>query len=144
MKIGDLVITGLWARATPPRAPTGGGYLTIANTGTEPDALIAVASPLAGKAEIHRMEMKDGVMVMRPVAGGIEIPPGGSVALAPGGLHVMFMELKGALTKGEKLPLTLRFRKAGEIATFLDIEPIGAAGPGDSHAHGATETGEGQ
>src|SRR5262245_51771913 len=100
VRLGDLVLTDLWARATPPKAPTGAGYLTIANTGAAPDALIAVASPRAGRAELHRMETKDGVMVMRPVAGGLEIPAGGTVTLAPGGLHIMFSDLNGAFVEG--------------------------------------------
>ena len=93
VKVGSLEITGLWTRATPPRAPSAGGYLTIVNTGKEPDRLVGAASPMAGRADFHEMAMKDGVMTMRRLA-AIDIPAGGTVALAPDGLHIMFTALR--------------------------------------------------
>jgi periplasmic copper chaperone A len=127
--VGSLEITDLWTRATPPKAPTGGGYLTITNKGTAPDRLIAVSSPLAGTTQIHKMAMENGVMTMRPVEGGLEIPAGGSITLAPDGFHIMFMGLKGGFKEGDKLPVTLTFEKAGSVDTFLHILGIGASGP---------------
>jgi copper(I)-binding protein len=133
--LGALSITDLWTRATPPQAPTAAGYLTIANSGSEPDRLIAASSPLAGKTELHQMELKDGVMTMRPVEGGVEIPAGGSVSLAPDGFHIMFMELKDSFKEGGKLPVTLTFEKAGSVDTFLHILAIGAKGPSADQGH---------
>ena len=92
VKVGGLELSGLWTRATPPKAPSAGGYLTIVNTGRDPERLIGVASPMAGKADLHAMAMKDGVMTMRPVD-GIDIPAGGTVARDPDGLHIMFTQL---------------------------------------------------
>lgn len=138
VKVGALALSDLWTRATPPKAPTGGGYLTITNNGTEADRLIAVASPLAEKGELHQMTVKDGVMTMRPVE-SVEIPPGGSVTLAPGGVHLMFVGPKEPFKAGGKLPVTLTFEKAGTIETFLHIRPIGAPGPGETHDHDATQ-----
>lgn len=137
IEVGALTLTDLWTRATPPKAPTGGGYLTITNNGTEADRLVAAASPLAEKGGLHQMTVKDGVMTMRPVE-NIEIPPGGSVALAPGGFHLMFVSLKEPFKQGGKLPVTLTFDKAGTIETFLHIRPIGAPGPGEAHDDDAT------
>jgi copper(I)-binding protein len=138
VKAGDLVLTDLWTRATPPKAPTGGGYLTITNNGTEADRLIAVASPLAEKGRLHHMTVKDGVMTMRPVE-SIEIPPGGSVTLAPGGFHLMFVGPKEPFKQGGKLPVTLTFEKVGTVETFLHIRPIGAPGPEETHDHDASQ-----
>lgn len=128
IELGSLSLTDLWTRATPPGAPTAGGYLTITNSGSEPDRLIAVSSPVSGKSELHIMETKDGVMTMHPVD-GIEIPAGGSVALAPGGFHLMFITLSEPLKEGAKMPVTLTFEKAGSIDTFLHILAIGSDGP---------------
>ncbi len=128
VKLGDLSLTDLWTRTTPPNAPSAGGYLTIANGGKDADTLVAAASPLAEKGEFHQMAMKDGVMTMRAVEGGIEIPAGGTVALAPDGFHIMFTGLKGTLKEGDKLPVTLTFAKAGKVDTFLHIQAIGAKG----------------
>ena len=132
VKLGDLTITDLWTRATPPNAPTAGGYFTITNSGKEPDRLIAASSPLADHAELHVMEMKDGVMSMKAVEGGIEIPAGGKVTLAPDGLHIMFIKPKQPLKEGGKLPVTLTFEKAGKTDTFLHVLSIGAKGFDDS------------
>jgi copper(I)-binding protein len=129
VKAGDLVLSGLWTRATPPGAPTAGGYLTITNKGTEPDTLNAVASPGAAKAELHVMQMKDGVMTMRAVDGGVPIPAGGSVALAPSGYHIMFIGPKAPLKEGETFPVTLTFARAGTVSTFFQVLPVGSKGP---------------
>ena len=128
VKVGALELSGLWTRATPPKAPSAGGYLTIVNTGRDPERLIGVASPMAGKADLHAMAMKDGVMTMRPVD-GIDIPAGGTVALDPDGLHIMFTQLKGTLKQGGTMPVTLTFEKAGKVEVPLQVLSVGAKGP---------------
>ena len=133
VKAGDLVLTGLWTRATPPGAPTAGGYLTITNKGTEPDTLTSVASSGAARAELHVMQMKDGVMTMRPVDGGIPIPARGSVALAPSGYHIMFMDLKQPLKQGEMMKGTLTFEKAGTVDVEFKVDSIAAKGGEGAH-----------
>lgn len=141
IELGSLSLTDLWTRATPPGAPTAGGYLTIANSGSEADRLIAVASPIAGRGELHIMETKDGVMTMHPVD-GIEIPAGGSVTIAPGGYHLMFITLSAPLSEGGEMPVTLTFEKAGSIDTFLHVLAIGSDGP-DGEAAGGEQQHEG-
>jgi copper(I)-binding protein len=135
VKVGDLVLEHAWARATPGGAKVGGGYLAIENKGTTPDKLIGGSSPAAGKIEVHEMAMNNGVMTMRPVNGGLLIPPGQSVTLAPGGYHLMMMELKSPLKKGDKVPVTLKFEKAGEVGLMFEIEGIGAMGPNASQGN---------
>ena len=129
VKVGDLVLDHAWARATPGGAKIGGGYLIIANKGATADKLTGGSSPAAGKVEVHEMAMNNGVMTMREVKGGLSIPPGQSVTLAPGGYHIMLMELKAPLKKGDKVPVTLAFEKAGEAKVTLDVQGIGATGP---------------
>lgn len=129
VKIGSLELTDMWARATPPKAPTGAGYLIITNKGSEPDTLTAVSTPAAETSELHIMQVKDGIMTMHPVEGGIKIPAGGTITLAPGGYHLMFIKLKDSLKEGDKLPVTLTFEKAGKVETFLHIMPVGSKGP---------------
>ena len=126
IKVGDLVLDHAWARATPGGAKVGGGYLTIENKGTTPDKLIGGSSPAAGKIEVHEMAMNNNVMTMRPVKDGLPIPAGQSVTLAPGGYHIMLMGLKAPLKKGDKVPVTLSFEKAGEVKVTLDVQGVGA------------------
>ena len=78
------------------------------------------------------MKMDNGVMKMRPVAGGLEIKPGQTVKLDPGGYHVMFMGLKQQLKEGEHFKATLDFAKAGKVDVDFTIEGIGAMSIGDS------------
>src|SRR5215475_797352 len=91
---GDgIAIRQAWSRATPKGAQVAAGYLTIENHGASPDKLISAATTAAAKVDLHEMAMAGGVMTMRPVDGGLVIPPGGSVTLAPGGSHLMFIGL---------------------------------------------------
>lgn len=126
-KVGDLVVTAPWSRATPKGAKIGAGYLTIQNNGATPDKLMSVETGIAGKADIHEMSMKDGVMHMRPLAGGVTIEPGKSVVLGPSGFHLMLMDLKKPLEQGQSFDATLHFEKAGLLKVKFQIGGIGAA-----------------
>jgi copper(I)-binding protein len=128
-KVGSLEITQPWARATAPSAPAGGGFLKITNTGATADRLVSVSSPAAALTQIHEMKMDGNVMRMREVEKGLDIPAGGSVTLAPGGLHLMLMDLKGPLKQGTRVPVTLVFEKAGKIDVELSVEAMGAQAP---------------
>lgn len=132
---GGLKISAAWARATPKGAPVGGGYLTITNTGTAADRLIGGTSDAATRFEIHDMSMDNGVMKMRPVDAGIEIKPGQTVELKPGGYHVMFVGLKKTFVQGDHVKAILKFEKAGDVPVDFSVEGIGAQTGGMQHGH---------
>lgn len=134
IKAGDLLLTDLWCRATPPGAKVGAAYLTIENRGTAADRLVSVSSPAAGQADVHEMSMANGVMTMRPVTGGIALPAGKKVTLAPGGYHIMMTGLKAPLKEGEMLHVMLKFEKAGDVDATFHIRSVGAQGPTDGAA----------
>jgi len=134
---GDLKIEKPWTRATPPNAKVGGGYLTITNTGSGADRLVSASSAIAAKVEIHDMKVTDGVMKMRPLKDGLEIPAGETVTLKPGGLHVMFMKLAEPLKEGEMVKATLNFEKAGTVDVMFPIAKIGAKSAGHG-MHGSS------
>jgi copper(I)-binding protein len=136
VKAGDLVITQGWSRATPGGAKVGGGYLTIENKGSTADRLIGGSAEIAGKVQLHEMAMNNGVMTMRPLDKGLVIEPGKTVKLAPGGLHLMLLDLKNPLKQGDKVPVTLEFEKAGKVSLSLDVQGIGAQGPANSDGSG--------
>ena len=137
VKAGDLVITQAWSRATPGGAKIAGGYLTIENKGTAPDRLISGSGDVAGKVEIHEMAMNNGVMTMRPLDKGLTIEPGKTVKLAPGGYHLMLMDLKQPFKQGDKVPVALEFEKAGKVTLSLDVQGVGAQAPaGGDHSGG--------
>ncbi|MFL6818617.1 MAG: copper chaperone PCu(A)C [Bradyrhizobium sp.] len=136
-KAGDLVITQAWSRATPGGARIGGGYLTIQNTGSTPDRLIGASAEVADRVQIHEMAMTNGVMTMRPLEKGVAIEPKSTVKLAPGGLHLMLLDLKSPLKQGDQLPVTLQFERAGKVKLSLDVQGVGAQRPGtEGHSGG--------
>ncbi|HEV2516281.1 MAG TPA: copper uptake system-associated protein [Devosia sp.] len=141
--VGDLVIGGGFTRATLPNAPVGGGYLTITNKGSQADRLLSAASPVAGVTQIHEMKMEGDVMKMKELPDGIEVPAGSTVTLSPGGLHIMFMQLKQALVEGTNVPLTLTFEKAGVVEVQLDVGGIGADAPTTHHSEHSPASGHG-
>ena len=112
-----------WVRAAPAGATAGAAYLSITNTGSAPDRLIGGSSPVASAVELHEMNMDGGVMRMRPVTGGLAIPAGRTIALKPGGYHIMLIGLKAPLTAGTMVPLTLRFEKAGVVKLQVPVRP---------------------
>lgn len=128
-KVGTLTIEQPWTRATPGGAKVAGGYVKITNTGTLPDKLVGGSFERAGRFEVHEMSMNNGVMTMRPVSGGLDIAPGASVMLAPGGFHMMFMDLKQPLKEGDSVKGTLTFEKAGTVDVVFDVRGIGASAP---------------
>ena len=134
--IGDLKVIAPWTRATPGGAKIAGGYLTVTNNSKEPDRLVSATSPIADHAEIHEMSMTDGVMKMRPLPNGLIIKPGETVALKPGGYHMMFMGLKQPLKPGEAMKATLVFEKAGRLDVNFKVGGIGASqAPMPMHKH---------
>jgi copper(I)-binding protein len=131
-KAGEIEIDSPWSRAIPKGASVAAGYLTVKNTGTAADRLVSVSTPVGGKVEIHQMTTENGVMKMRPVAGGVEIAPGATVEFKPNSLHLMIMNVKQPIEKGKPFAATLTFEKAGTVNVEFAVEGIGATPAGVS------------
>ncbi|MGL4634563.1 MAG: copper chaperone PCu(A)C [Beijerinckiaceae bacterium] len=125
-KIGDLSISHPWSRATPAGARVAGGYLRIENKGQAADRLVSVTFERAGRVEIHEMSVTDGVMRMRELPAGVPVTAGATGELKPGGLHIMFMELKVPLKLGERIRGSLTFERAGTVEVEFAVEATGA------------------
>lgn len=120
---GDaLAVSDAYAGATPDGAKVAAGYMTISNPGAEADRLLSATSARAGAVEIHEMATENGMMTMRPLPNGLEVPAQGSVSLAPGGAHLMFMNITAPFAQGETIPVTLTFEKAGVVETTLPVK----------------------
>jgi uncharacterized protein YcnI/copper(I)-binding protein len=130
---GAIAVESPWLRATPKGAKVVGGYMTITNHGKEADRFVGGSIDGAGRFETHEMSMKGDVMQMRALPDGIEIKPGETVELKPGGFHVMGLDLSRAYAAGETVKGTLKFEKAGEIAVEFSVAPLGAPGPAHQH-----------
>ena len=133
VKLGDLVVTQIWARATPGGAQVGGGYLKLENKGKTADRLVSGTADIASGVEFHEMTTEDGVMHMRALPEGVDIAPGQSITFKPGGFHIMFTGLKQPLKQGESFRATLVFEKAGSVTLDFPVGSVGAKVP-DEHA----------
>lgn len=111
-----------WSRATAPGQMVGGGFMTIVNEGKTADRLVSATSPVAADVQIHNTTMDGGVMRMRQLTEGLEVPANGKVELKPRSLHIMFMQLKAPLEGGTTFPVQLQFEKAGTVTTQFRVE----------------------
>ena len=126
---GTIAIGNPWTRAALANG-TGAGFMTLRNSGSQPDRLVAASTPAARSVELHSMVRDGDVMRMRPVP-GIDLAPGQTVELRPGGLHIMLIGLTAPTVQGGRVPLTLRFERGGEVTVDLAVQSAGARG---SHA----------
>lgn len=126
-KVGAIRIVHPWARATPPGAMAGGGFLKLENSGVA-DRLVSASAGVSEAVELHTMSMEGDVMKMKKLDNGIELPAGKTTELKPGGLHIMFIGLKAPLKQGEKFPLKLKFEKAGEVSVEVAVDAMTAGG----------------
>jgi periplasmic copper chaperone A len=117
-----LLVEDAWIRAIPGSA-VAAAYMTLHNAGSAPVTVTGVRSPLAADAMIHVSKIEHGESTMRP-AGPITVAPGASVQLAPGGMHVMLMQLAHPLAVGEQVPLELRLAGGGSVAVSARVRPL--------------------
>ena len=123
-----------WARATAPGAPVAGGYMTIRNKSSAPDRLIGASSSAAAKVELH-VHIKEGEVVKMRQVPAYDIPANGSFELKPGGAHLMFVQIARPFKEGEKVPVKLRFEKAGEVSVDFAVGRLSAMAPPETHKH---------
>ena len=124
----SVEVKDAWARATVPGQKATGAFMKL--TAKDTVKLVSAASAVAGVVEVHEMKMDGGVMQMRAVPGGLDLPAGKTVELKPGGYHVMLMDLKQALPKDTTIPLTLVFRDAKGVETKTELKlPVNAMVP---------------
>jgi copper(I)-binding protein len=124
--VGAITIHDAWARASIGQAGTSAVYMTLEASGGQGDRLVGAASPVAASAELHTHLIEGGVAKMRPVA-ALEIAPGESTVLEPGGLHIMLIGLGEKLVEGNTLPLSLTFEDSGTIELEVPIRGVGGA-----------------
>ncbi|QDX79912.1 hypothetical protein B9N43_00775 [Denitratisoma sp. DHT3] len=129
----DVEVKEAWARPTVQGQQATGAFMTLVSKGGA--ALVGVASPVAGIAEIHEMRLEGGVMKMRPLP-RLELEAGKPRVLGPGSYHVMLMDLKRPLVKGETVPMTLKLEAGGKPETLeIKAEVRDPAMPAAGHHH---------
>lgn len=135
-KVGDIEIDHPWSRATPEGAKVAAGYVVIKNHGSAADRLVSATGEIAGRTEIHEMAVDaQGVMTMRPLAEGLEIPAGGQAELKPGSFHIMFLNLQRGAKEGETFKGMLTFEKAGSVEVEYAVQAMGGEPGHNGHGH---------
>ena len=137
-KLGDIAIIHPWAKPSIGQAKAGAAFVTIFNNGSSDDRLLAAKSDASELVELHAHKMDGGVMRMRPVE-AIVVPAGDAAELAPGGNHIMLLNLKSPLVAGETFPVTLVFEKAGEITVEVKVDAEMGGMPSHGKGHSMTE-----
>jgi hypothetical protein len=133
--MGDVVVSNAWIRASAPMQVNGAGYAAIQSKSAQADRLLSATADVAERVELHTIITENGVAQMRQVT-GIDIPAGGTVNLAPGGFHVMFVKLKQPFVEGKTVPIKFTFEKAGAIMVNFEVKPITYNPNGGSTGHG--------
>ncbi len=132
----DVDVKAPWVRGTVTGQQATGAFMEV--TSKSGAAIISASSPVAGVTEVHEMKMDGGVMKMRAVA-RLDLPAGKPVKLEPGGYHVMLMDLKQPLKKGDLVPLTLKIEgKNNSVETILinaEVRDLTAAAPAAATTH---------
>ena len=125
----NVDVKDAWVRTSVQGQKATGAFMKI--TAKEGGTLVGVASPVAGVAEVHEMKMDGDVMRMRALPNGLALPAGKTVALTPGGYHVMLMDLKATLPKDSTIPLTLTFKNAKGEQSQVELKvPVATTAPG--------------
>jgi periplasmic copper chaperone A len=124
----QVEIDRAWARATAPGAPVAGGYMTIRNKGAAPDRLVGASSAAAARVELHVHIREGEVMKMRQVS-AYDVPANGAFELKPGGAHLMFVQIARPFKEGDKIPVKLKFEKAGEVNVEFAVGRLGDSAP---------------
>lgn len=130
---GTVAVHDPWARETTAGLAVSAGYGRIENGTGDALRLIGAETPAAGRIEIHNATTEGGVMRMRPLADGLEIPAGESVELRPGGYHMMLLDLRQPLRRGETVPVTLRFDHCPPVRADFTIRSTAEAAHGGGH-----------
>ncbi len=122
-----VAVTQAWSRATAGAARTAAIYVTI--TAAQPDRLTGASTPIADTAELHRSEMRNGMMEMRAITDGLDVTPAAPIRMSPGGYHIMLTGLKQPLKQGDHVAITLTFAHAAAITAQAVVAGPGASQP---------------
>lgn len=117
---GKLGVTDAWIRAAPPGASMLAGYATLKNDGDQPISILTVQSPGFRMTSLHETIVQEGVSKMREVH-RIEIEPGATVSLAPGGKHLMLMHPRGEVGAGAKVEVVFLLADGRRVTTYFDV-----------------------
>lgn len=131
-----LQVQSAWSRELPPNAQSLPAYFSIRNPSPRADALLSADTPVAGRVELHGHSHSNGMLKMQALD-RVAVPAGETVDFAPGGYHLMLLDLKAPLRAGQRFPLTLHFQQAGDLRVEVPVQrdAPAASDQGQHHHH---------
>lgn len=102
-----------------------GGYALIRNQGPQALTIVGIRSDVAEAVELHEMTHTNSMMQMRRVQEAV-VPPQGQLALAPGGLHLMFIGLTRKISVGDSVRVTLMLAGGGKKDIVFSVRKLDA------------------
>jgi periplasmic copper chaperone A len=115
----DVEVVAPWTRATVRLLKVSSAYMELRSA--QGATLVGASSPVAGSVELHEMRMEGDLMKMRLVP-RLPLPAGKSVALTPGGYHLMLYDLKQQLQEGTRVPIRLEFEVPGGRRESIEVK----------------------
>lgn len=116
----SILVANAWVQAMPLSQTTTAAYMVITNNSPKEAVVVSASSDIAGATEIHQMSDMNGMMNMAMVK-VLHVPAQGKVTLQPGGFHIMLINLKKPVQKGDIVPITLHFQDGGSIIVNADV-----------------------
>ena len=110
----DISLDHVRARDTKPGTNNSAIFMNIKNASNADVKLVGVHSSVCKSTEIHTHKMENGMMAMVQVEDAV-IPKNGETKLAPGGLHIMLMDLNRPIKDGDNVDLELKFSNGESI-----------------------------
>ncbi|MDZ7783080.1 MAG: copper chaperone PCu(A)C [Halioglobus sp.] len=127
-------LTGAWVRALPPTQSVTAAYLTVSNTGDTDLVVTGATADVAGAVEIHTSREVDGMLRMEQLQ-SLRIAAGEAVELAPGGAHLMLLDLERMPAPGQSVRLCLQLASGEEACTVAAVTKAAPSGDAVDHSH---------
>ncbi|WP_299179597.1 copper chaperone PCu(A)C [uncultured Neptuniibacter sp.] len=132
--MAEVSVENGYARAVPPGQMNSASFMIINNSDASDIQLVSGSSSVAKVVELHTHTNENGVMKMRQVE-TITVPAEGSVALQPGGYHIMLIGLKTDLAEGGEIDLKLNFSDESSKLLTLPVKKVMGGMQGHHHKH---------
>ena len=130
-----IAISEPWVAATAPGQTVAAGFMTVTNSGTEIDRLVAVSSPVARAVELHMHRVDAAGIARMSVVGPVDLPAGRTISFDPHGLALMLVDIARPLKAGDSVPVTLSFERSGIIVLAMPVQKLGFAGHHHAGVH---------
>lgn len=116
----NLSITGAYVQPLIAGQKNTAAYMIINNNSQKTYLLVGATSSVADRVELHSVLMENGMVKMRPVD-TITLLPQQQVALQPGDLHLMLIDVNIELTKDTLVPICLEIKDSANICMDVPV-----------------------